>query len=167
LACEGQAVSRVTYAALFTNIGTTYGEGDKSTTFNVPNFTERVPVGVGSASGFKRGEKGGASTVTLTLSQIPAHKHPVVDPGHAHGVTDPTHNHGLEQTISYVGGGNGGQTGSLGHEGYNNGFVGVGYSKTNIAVNSASTGVSTSNEGGSTSHTNIQPYETCNVWIKT
>lgn len=45
LECNGQAVSRTTYADLFTAISTNYGSGDGSTTFNVPNLTGRVPVG--------------------------------------------------------------------------------------------------------------------------
>lgn len=45
LACDGSAVSRTTYADLFDVIGTTYGDGDGSTTFNLPDFTSRVPEG--------------------------------------------------------------------------------------------------------------------------
>ena len=48
LLCQGQAVSRTTYADLFTAIGTAFGEGDGSTTFNVPDLRETVPVGSGS-----------------------------------------------------------------------------------------------------------------------
>lgn len=52
LLCRGQAVSRTTYADLFAVIGTTYGTGDGSTTFNLPDLREAVPVGVGTrASG--------------------------------------------------------------------------------------------------------------------
>jgi microcystin-dependent protein len=49
LACDGAAVSRTTYAALFAAIGTAYGAGDGSTTFNVPDYRGRAPVGVGTA----------------------------------------------------------------------------------------------------------------------
>ena len=48
LVCNGAAISRTTYAALFNGIGTTWGAGDGNTTFNVPNFTDRYPVGFGS-----------------------------------------------------------------------------------------------------------------------
>ena len=48
LLCAGTAVSRSTYAALFAIIGTVYGAGDGSTTFNLPNFTNRSPIGAGS-----------------------------------------------------------------------------------------------------------------------
>ena len=47
LLCNGSAVSRTTYAALFSVIGTTFGVGDNSTTFNLPNYNNRVPVGAG------------------------------------------------------------------------------------------------------------------------
>lgn len=46
LLCDGSAVSRVTFSALFAVIGTTYGTGDGSTTFNLPNLKGRVPVGL-------------------------------------------------------------------------------------------------------------------------
>lgn len=49
LLCNGAAVSRATYADLFAAIGTTYGAGDGSTTFNVPDFVGRVPVGLSSS----------------------------------------------------------------------------------------------------------------------
>ena len=51
LLCNGQAVSRTTYSALFSAISTTYGTGDGSSTFNVPNMMGRVPVGTGAGSG--------------------------------------------------------------------------------------------------------------------
>lgn len=46
LLCDGSAVSRVTFSALFAILGTTYGAGDGSTTFNLPNLKGRVPVGL-------------------------------------------------------------------------------------------------------------------------
>ena len=50
LLCNGAAVSRTTYADLFAVLSTTYGVGDGSGTFNVPNFGGRVPVGVGTSA---------------------------------------------------------------------------------------------------------------------
>lgn len=73
LACDGAAVSRTTYAALFAVLGTTYGAGNGTTTFNLPNLVNRAPFGSGSS--YSRGQTGGASTVTLTDAQMPSHNH--------------------------------------------------------------------------------------------
>jgi len=80
LLCDGSEVSRTDYAALYAAIGTTYGDGDGSTTFNIPNMCGRVPVGVGesAATGHTEhtlGQKSGAETHTLTIAQIPNHTH--------------------------------------------------------------------------------------------
>ncbi len=79
LLCNGQAVSRVTFAALFAVIGTSYGVGDNSTTFNVPNVGDRLLMGAGT---FGLGATGGNATIsfntggtTLTVNQIPSHVH--------------------------------------------------------------------------------------------
>ena len=71
LLCQGQAVSRTTYAQLFSVIGTTYGSGDGSTTFNLPNMRGRVAVG----SDANLGGTVGVKNVTLSIAQIPAHSH--------------------------------------------------------------------------------------------
>jgi microcystin-dependent protein len=79
LLCDGTAVSRDTYEELFTLIGTTYGVGDGSTTFNLPNLKGRVPVGFDSTqTEFDAlGETGGAKTHTLTSAEMPAHRHDI------------------------------------------------------------------------------------------
>ena len=51
LICNGTAISRTIYADLFALIGTTYGAGDGSTTFNIPDFQGRSPKGVGTSNG--------------------------------------------------------------------------------------------------------------------
>jgi len=77
LLCDGSAVSRTTYSKLFTAIGTTYGSGDGSTTFNVPNLKGKVAVGKDSAdtSFDALGETGGEKTHTLTVTEMPSHRH--------------------------------------------------------------------------------------------
>lgn len=68
LFCKGQAISRTTYADLFEAIGIAYGSGDGSTTFNVPNLSGKMPVGVSdSDTDFDLGDTGGAKTKALTL----------------------------------------------------------------------------------------------------
>lgn len=78
LDCFGQAVSRTTYAALFNAIGATYGAGDGSTTFNVPDFRGRNVLGAGTGSGLTnrlRGSIGGSETHPLTSAENAAHSH--------------------------------------------------------------------------------------------
>lgn len=70
--CNGALMPISENETLFTLIGTTYG-GDGQSTFALPNLQSRVPVHVGP--GFALGQSGGAETVTLTTSQIPAHAH--------------------------------------------------------------------------------------------
>lgn len=108
LLCNGATISRADYAALFTAIGTAFGSGDGSTTFNLPDFRGRVPVGLDNMGGSSAnritasqadtlGGSGGAQSqvpagsvsvsgtvgsTTLSLAQTPSHSHYVVDMGH-------------------------------------------------------------------------------------
>lgn len=84
LLCAGQAVSRSQYGELFATIGTAYGVGDGSTTFNLPDLRGRVVAGVDNMGGSDAGRldwsntlgtSGGTQTHTLTTSEIPSHTH--------------------------------------------------------------------------------------------
>ena len=87
LVCDGSAISRSTYSDLYTAIGVTYGTGDGSTTFNLPDFRARVPVGYNSGgiddnsdgsndrSSRTLASTGGKESVSLTTSQLPTHTH--------------------------------------------------------------------------------------------
>lgn len=78
--CDGSAISRTTFSDLFTAIGTTFGAGDGSTTFNLPDLRGRAPIGVGQGSGLSNrllGDTGGAATHQLTESEMPSHTHSV------------------------------------------------------------------------------------------
>jgi microcystin-dependent protein len=89
LLCYGQAVDRTTYASLFAIIGTTFGSGDGSTTFNIPDMRGRFPLGqddmggsganrVTSANADTVGSSSGAETHTLAANDLPAHNHSCV-----------------------------------------------------------------------------------------
>ena len=77
LICDGSEVSRTTYAELFNVIGTSYGSGDGSTTFNLPDKKGRVSVGLDENDNDFNviGKKIGEKTVTLTHSTMPSHAH--------------------------------------------------------------------------------------------
>lgn len=77
LMCHGSAVSRATHSELFAVIGTTYGVGDNSTTFNLPNLKSRVPMGWddGEPDYENLNNTGGSKEVTLTEAQMPSHTH--------------------------------------------------------------------------------------------
>jgi microcystin-dependent protein len=162
----GQGISRTTYAALFALMGTTYGAGDGSTTFNLPSLGGRflacrenmngagVEGRITSAGsgipGTTLGATGGAQNVVLGVGEIPSHTHAnaLSDPGHAHGVSDPTHAHGytdpthahVQDTHAALGGpsGGGGVVNDTGLTGANL----TGFTATGITINAAGTGIS-------------------------
>lgn len=73
LLCDGREVSRETYSELFAAIGTVWGAGDGSTSFNLPDFTDKFAFGAGGDVDLA--ETGGEKEVTLTVDQIPKHQH--------------------------------------------------------------------------------------------
>ncbi len=78
LACDGSAVSRTTYARLFAAIGTTWGIGNGSSTFNLPDLQGRTVIGSGAGSGLTSraiADSGGEETHVLTTPEIPSHSH--------------------------------------------------------------------------------------------
>jgi len=106
LFCYGQAVSRSTYAGLFAALGTAFGVGDGSTTFNLPDCRGRVAAGKdnmggtsadrltnqsGGLNGDTLGATGGTETHTLTEAQLAAHTHTFT--GDATGAQSANHTH--------------------------------------------------------------------------
>ncbi len=84
LACDGSAVSRTTYPTLFAAIGTTWGAGNGSSTFNLPDLRGRTPVGSGQGTSLTNrtlGGTGGAETHVLTVGEMPSHSHALSDSG--------------------------------------------------------------------------------------
>jgi microcystin-dependent protein len=84
--CEGQLLPISEYETLFQLIGTTYG-GDGQSTFALPDLRGRLPIHQGD--GFILAENGGVEEVTLTVSQIPAHTHPLLATASPGGVATP------------------------------------------------------------------------------
>lgn len=140
LLCDGSAVSRTTYSALFTAIGTTWGAGNGTTTFNLPNMQRRTAVGSGGSGtatlGNAVGNTGGEENHTLTIAEMPAHSHPVTDPGHTHTLTG----------VIQVGSGDDQVGGNTFDATFNGG-----------SVDPAFTGISIQNTGGGGTHNVIQP----------
>lgn len=102
LICDGRAISRTTYDELFKIIGTTYGAGDGSTTFNLPDLRGRVLAGYKSDNtNFNTlGKKGGAETLKLTVDNLPSHNHSFTGTAHTHTLNNhthsvPAHNHSV------------------------------------------------------------------------
>lgn len=166
LLAYGQAVSRTTYAALFAVIGTVFGVGDGSTTFNLPDMRGRVPVGQDDMGGVAAnritaanaiGVAGGASTHTLVVGEMPAHTH--IHNAHGH-VQDP---HAHTEAGAWGGGNVAGQNASGGTNANNPDTITV---DSTTATNQNTT-TTESAQGGGGAHNNVQPYLTVNYIVRT
>jgi microcystin-dependent protein len=151
LLCDGSAVSRTTYSALFAVIGSTYGTGDGSTTFNLPDARGRVTVGTGLGSGLTNrtlAANGGEETHVLSIAELAAHNHPI-------SINDPQHQHGIPGQAACLTG---------------NTAVTI-YGGAAAAINSVAggTGISatSANNGSGTGHNTMMPFITLNKIIKT
>lgn len=169
LLCNGAAVSRTTYAALFAVIGTTWGAGDGATTFNLPDLRGYFPRGYDAGRGVDSGRVFASTQADANL----AHTHSLTDPGHTHGNSDPGHTHTSSITdpghrhidggfsefggtsIAVAGGANDGAQPSGGRWYTNTATTGISISNSvqtaNITINSATTGASAASSGGAES----------------
>jgi microcystin-dependent protein len=176
LICNGQAISRTVYSALFAIISTTYGAGDGTSTFNLPDLAGRFPLG--SSGTYAMTSVGGEAAHALTIAELAAHAHTLndpshthPDPGHTHNLYDPGHSH----TYTYKNletAGAGGQAG--------NSFQNLQQARatdtrgTGMSVYAAGsglggqyTGITVNNNGSGAAHNNMPPYLTINWIIKT
>jgi len=158
LLCNGQAVSRATYAGLFAVIGTTFGPGDGSTTFNLPGLRGRVVAGKEASATRLTPGISGVDGATLGANGGSERLHQ-----HSHGVNDPSHAH------SATGAGFVGQNLAPGTnravgtgDGVNQGF----FQSVSVTVGAAVTGISIQNNGSGASQ-NVQPTIILNYVIAT
>lgn len=169
---DGAALSRTTYAALFALVGTTFGIGDGTTTFNIPDSRDRMSIGAGNL--YAGGATGGEATHILTSAEVPAtavsvavtdpgHSHAVTDPGHTHGVTDPGHTHTSPSGTNATSGSRvttaTNNTGTVTDNSATTGLT-VNSAATGISVNSNTTGITAAGTvtGGGGAHNNLPPY---------
>ena len=151
LLCDGSAVSRTTYSTLYNLIGTTYGTGNGSTTFNVPDLRSRTIVGSGQGTGLTSrtlASTGGIESKTLAISEMPSHNHSITDPGHAHTQTtvNDDFNNSANNPPGFTTDGGGSRT-------WNN-------------INSSTTGISINNTGGGSAFSIMNPFLSLNYIIK-
>ena len=159
--CYGQAISRALYPYLYVAIGTTYGVGDGSTTFNVPDYRGRTSFGLDNMGGTPAGRLTGSDTGNIasptTLGSTGGEENHIVltaeMPSHSHGVTDPTHSHTY---IHYYGIGAGSGTVTNGGGDFDT-----------PSTSSVLTGISINNTGGGGAHNTTPPAMVCNWIIKT
>lgn len=159
LLCDGTAVSRTEYADLFSICGTSYGAGNGTSTFNLPDLKGRVLVGLdGAQTEFDaRGETGGAKTHTLQSSEMPAHTHSVSGSASPAG----SHSHG------YVDFGSGGPVGAASGSGFSAATpTGANRTTSPDGTHTHSISVSAASTGGGSSHNNLQPYLVVNYIIR-
>jgi microcystin-dependent protein len=168
LLCAGSAVSRTTYAALFAVIGTTFGAGDGSTTFNLPNYADRMPIGISSIAATIGATGGSKDAITV------AHTHTASLSGTANtstaqtGVYDAGHAHNLELSNYLAGATSGSGTGqftpaALQTAVANASLVDPGHYHS-LSVTTSGTTAST---GSSGTNANLPPYLGINFIIKT
>jgi microcystin-dependent protein len=152
LLCDGSAVSRTSYAALFAAIGINYGGGDGINTFNVPDLRGRTIIGAGHGAGLTArtlAQTVGEETHALSANEMPAHSHTITDPGHTHAVAG--------QVAFYS------TTSSCGV------YCGTQQAPINFASGTgatATTGITIQSAGASAPHNVMQPSMVLNYLIK-
>lgn len=168
LLCGGQAVSRATFATLFALVSTTFGVGDGSTTFNVPDLRGRVLAGLDNINGVAAtrlsattipsgggpttlGGNGGTETNVVSVAKMPAHSHP--------GTAQAAHSHTLSglANVNVINRSSGGVRD----------FVAGSVAETNVGVDNATPVITVASQGGGTPLEIVQPTICLNYIIKT
>jgi microcystin-dependent protein len=168
LVCNGAAIARTTYPALFAAIGVTWGAGDGTSTFNVPDLRGRALMGSGTGPGLSARALGalvGVETVTIGVNEMPWHGHGVSDPGHGHGLSDPGHLHASGNRLDFMGGA-GGSWYAVRDIAWGGG-IGTDSRGTGQSVAGSGTGVSIGGAGGGAAHNNVPPSAALTMLIKT
>lgn len=171
LLCYGQAVSRTTYAALYAVTGNTYGSGDGSTTFNLPDKRGRASIGQDNMGGSAANRVTSAgSGINATVQgtgggneETQTHTHGVTDPGHNHPLTDTGHTHLIVTGADF---GFGGYNTQINAVGANAGGTGQGITETattGITIANAFTGITVGSYGSGSSQ-NMPPVQV-DTWI--
>ena len=148
LECDGSAVSREDYPTLFAAIGTTWGAGDGSTTFNLPDLRGRGPIGAGAGSGLTSRTLGGNGG----SENIQAHTHGFTNPKIPNHVHTMTHNHDMGTPARYVGYNYGSGSGQI-TSGVGKVRVAAASSGTNYVPRVANADVDFSGSGNTASYT--------------
>jgi len=146
LVCDGSAISRTTYSALFGLIGTTYGAGDFTTTFNIPDMRQRMPYGYQTITNVL-GTLGGSASTTLSTVNLPSHSHPLSSANAPITLTNASNKWGQ----SGVGSAN---------------FLNSSTNPIRVATTSATISGNTDDTGSGTAFTTISPYISINFIIK-
>ena len=100
LLCNGAAISRTTYANLWALVSTTYGGGDGTTTFNIPDMRSRMPIGAGSGTGLTTraiAATGGTESVVIASGNLPTHAH-TMDHGHTNTISATAGNQSVDHS---------------------------------------------------------------------
>ena len=154
LECNGAAVSRTTYAALFAIIGTAYGTGNGSSTFNLPDLRGEFVRGFDNG----RGVDNGRSIASSQSSQFGQHNHNV-SASSSSSVTDPGHQHSM--SVGFFNSVNSGGALSFKDDGTSNR---INTAFTGISV-STSTSISQSNRGGTSNSSETRPRSIAMMYI--
>ena len=148
----GQTVSAAAFPNLFTAIGYTWGGSGDNFSLPPQNVFSK---GVGSDA---VGSTGGAATIALSVGDLPAHNHPIIDPGHGHAITDPGHVHTALVASSTNTAGAAAGAAVAGN---------TGSAMTGITINSDTTGITTGDTGTGTPVSILPPDATFIKIIKT